>query len=162
MDTRDAEILEQFARAVVPELQNVTGSFGPSIRYGVGGNALVIDGHPHIGVLMYGRGPTTQGAAKGDPSLYDQILSWINRHNIQPRNDDPERPMTSESLAHAITRSIHRNGTRLYQEIKRGAQPKDIFGQVITEERITNLLSMLSENYEQILISDLLRNTRKP
>lgn len=157
----EKEILEQFARDVVPQLQAIAGSFGESIRYGVGGNALVIDGHPHINVLNYGRGPTTLGASKGDPSLKEQILSWINRHNITPRNDDPERPMSSESLAAVITRSIHRNGTRLYQEIKRGAQPKDVFGVVLTEDRINALLSQLSENYQILITSEILKNFKQ-
>lgn len=158
MDARAIEILEQFAQEVVPELQTQARSFGPSIRYGIGGNALVIDGHPHIGVLMYGRGPTTSGASKGDPTLYENILSWINRHGITPKNDDPERPMTSETLAFMISRSIHRHGTRLYQEIKRGGQPKDIFGVVLTEDRISNLLKTIADDMQTRITSDLLTN----
>lgn len=151
----DKEILEQFARQVVPELQAVSGSFGPSIGYHFGGKALVIDAHPHIGVLMYGRGPTKQGASKGDPSLQESILAWINRHNIQPR-DNGTKPITKEALSFMIAKSIHENGTRLYQEIKRGAKPKDPFGNIITEERIEAVLNLLSTSYEQRITSELL------
>lgn len=157
MDERDREILEQFARQVVPELQNVSGSFGSSIRYGVGGTGMLIDGHPHIGVLMYGRGPTTQGARRGNPPLSELILDWVRRKNIQPRNDNPDKPMSQESLAYLITQSIHRNGTRLYQEIKRGAAPRDIYGNILSEDRVNNLLLQLSDNYEARLYSDILK-----
>ena len=162
MDERDREILEQFARQVVPELQAISTSFGPTIRYGIGGTGLLIDGHPHIGVLMYGRGPTTSAAVRGNPPLHELILDWINRKNIRPKNEDPNKPMSSESLAFLITRSIHRNGTRLYQEIKRGAAPRDVFGVVLTKDRIDNLLKLLSDNYEQRIISDLLKNLKTP
>lgn len=160
MDTRDAEILRQFAETVVSELQAVVGSFAPSVRYGIGGNALVIDGHPHIGVLNYGRGPTRSGAQSSGKPLRELILEWINRHSIQPRNDDPERPMSKETLAFIISRSIHRNGTRLYQEIKRGAKPRDVFGNILTQDRIDNLLSLLSGEYEQRVVNDLMRVIR--
>lgn len=161
MDTRDEEILEQWARDVLPQLQNISESFGPSIRYGIGSDALLIDGHPHIGVLMYGRGPTTSGATAANPPLKELILDWVKRKNIVPRNDNPDKPMSQESLAFLITQSIHRNGTRLYQEIKRGASPRDVFGNVITKERVDNLLKLLSDEYESRIISDIMKTFAK-
>jgi hypothetical protein len=160
MTNRDEEILDQWARDVLPQLQSLSKSFGPSIRYGIGNDALLIDGHPQIGVLVYGRGPTTFGASRGEPPLRERILDWIQSKGIQPRSDN-ETPMSQESLAFLITRSIHRNGTRLYQEIKRGAQPRDIFGDIITEDRVNNLLKLLSDEYEQKIVSDVLLKTFK-
>lgn len=152
----DKDILDQFGRAVVPELQKVSGSFGPSIGYHIGQSALVIDGHPHIGVLIYGRGPTRSGVTKSDPTLKQQITAWIKRHNIQPQERNGVT-ITQDTLAFLITRSIHENGTRLYQEIKRGGKPRDPFGAIITEQRIDNLINLLSDSYEQRLSSDVIR-----
>lgn len=156
----DREILEQFGRDVVPELKLVSGSFGPSIGYHIGQSALVIDGHPHIGVLMYGRGPTGQGARRSEPSLQEAIMAWIKRHNIQPQERNGKK-ITQETLSFLITRSIHENGTRLYQEIKRGGKPRDPFGAIIAEARIENLLTLLSDSYEQRLTTDILLNFDK-
>lgn len=160
MDARDEEILDQWARDVLPQLQNISQSFGPSIRYGIGSDALLIDGHPHIGVLMYGRGPTTSGVTAANPPLKELILEWVKRKNIMPRENTHGTPMSQESLAFLITQSIHRNGTRLYQEIKRGASPRDVFGEVITKDRLDNLLKLLSDEYEARIVSDLLKNLR--
>jgi len=156
----DREILNQFAQSVVPEIQSVVGSFAPSIGYRIGESALTIDGHPHIGVLNYGRGPTRNGVGRSDPSLNEQIMAWIQRHNITPQERNG-KTITRETLGYLITKSIHENGTRLYQEIKRGGKPRDVFGNIITESRIENLLSLLSTSYEQRLTSDLLTTLKR-
>ncbi len=153
----ERNILEQFALAVIPELQSVTGSFGPSIRAEVGYSGLTIDGHPHLGVLMYGRGPTRSGAGRSEPSLEESILAWINRHNIQPKPSDNGKQITVEKLAFLIARSIHKYGTKLYQEIQRGGQPRDPFGAIITESRIDAMLSQITDVYEIRLTSDMVR-----
>jgi hypothetical protein len=46
-----------------------------------------------------------------------------------------------------ISKSIHKYGTKLYQDIQNGATPNNIFDTIITTERIDNLLNLLSERF---------------
>ena len=141
------EILEQFAKDILPELQGVSKGFAPSISYEVGEDFLLITASPYIRVLIDGRAPTRAGAKKGSPTLQEAILSWIERHSITPRANKDGKIPTQEQLSWMISKSIHKYGTKLYQDIQNGATPNNIFDTIITTERIDNLLNLLSERF---------------
>lgn len=137
------EILTQFAKEIVPELQAVSKGFAPSISYTVTDNSLEITASPYIRVLIDGRAPTRQGAPKGNPTLQQAILSWINRHSITARANSQGKIPTPEQLSWMISKSIHLHGTRLYQQ----GGGNNIFDTIITQSRIDNLLNLLTNQF---------------
>jgi hypothetical protein len=142
------EIFDQFTNTIVPELQKVSGSFfGKSIEVESNENSMTIYASPFISVLWNGRKPTSFGAKSGNPTLQKSILSWINNKGIGGKANKDGKIPTSEQLSWAISKSIHLNGTKLYQEIKAGRQPKNIFDTILTSNRIDNLLSLIGQRY---------------
>lgn len=143
MSAKAKEILEQFAKDIVPELQAVSKGFAPSISYEVGEDFLIITASPYIRVLIDGRRPTRPGAPKGSPTLQQAILAWINRHSIVGRANKQGVVPTAEQLSWAISKSIHLYGTKLYQQ----GGGNNIFDTIITTQRIDNLLNLLSDKF---------------
>ena len=137
------EILSQFANEIVPELQAVSKGFAPSISYTVSDNMLEITASPYIRVLIDGRAPTRNGATRGNPTLQQIILSWINRHSITARANKQGKIPTPEQLSWAISKSIHLHGTKLYQQ----GGGNNIYDTIITTQRIENLLNLLTNKF---------------
>ncbi len=133
------EIFQRFIDEVEPQIKQVVGSFAPTIESEVKDYSFTIYASPYIRVLIDGRKPTSQGATKGNPTLQMVILDWIRRKSIQP--DKPN--MTQESLSWAISKSIHKRGTLLYQ---RGGGNR-IFDNILTVDKEEKLLSLISDFY---------------
>jgi hypothetical protein len=66
-------------------------------------------GAKSIGALIDGRGPTKLGNS-GGPTLREAILQWIDDKGIQPETG------TREGLSWAISKSIHKKGTRALKD----------------------------------------------
>jgi hypothetical protein len=138
------EIFDQFTNTIVPELQKVSGSFfGKSIEVESNENSMTIYASPFISVLWNGRKPTSFGAKSGNPTLQKSILSWINNKGIGGKTNKDGKIPTSEQLSWAISKSIHLNGTKLYQQ----GGKQNIFDTILTSNRIDNLLSLISDKY---------------
>jgi len=133
------EIFKRFIDEVEPQIKQVVGSFAPTIESEVKDYSFTIYASPYIRVLIDGRKPTREGATRGNPTLQMVILDWIRRKSIQP--DKPN--MTQESLSWAISKSIHKRGTLLYQ---RGGGNR-IFDNILTVDREEKLLSLISDFY---------------
>lgn len=133
------EIFQRFIDEVEPQIKQVVGSFAPTVESEVKDYSFTIYASPYIRVLIDGRKPTSQGATKGNPTLQMVILDWIRRKSIQP--DKPN--MTQESLSWAISKSIHKRGTLLYQ---RGGGNR-IFDNILTVDKEEKLLSLISDFY---------------
>jgi hypothetical protein len=133
------EIFQRFIDEVEPQIKQVVGSFAPTIESEVKDYSFTIYASPYIRVLIDGRKPTREGATRGNPTLQMVILDWIKRKSIQP--DKPN--MTQESLSWAISKSIHKNGTLLYQ---RGGGNR-IFDNILTVDKEEKLLSLISDFY---------------
>lgn len=142
----DFEILTQFKDTLVEQLASVSGShFGPTIEGEVyeDGSGLEIRADKYIGVLIDGRGPTKQGAQKGSPTLQQMILDWIRKKSITPQIQRNRKAMTQVQLSWAISKSIHRKGTKLYQQ----GGGNNIFDPFINDQRIDALLSVIEKSY---------------
>ena len=131
------EIFQKFVDEVEPQIKQAVGSFAPTIESEVKDYSFTIYASPYIRVLIDGRKPTSEGATKGSPTLQETILDWIRRKSIQP--DKPN--MTQESLSWAISKSIHKRGTLLYQ---RGGGNR-IFDNILTVDKEEKLLSLISD-----------------
>jgi hypothetical protein len=144
------EIFDQFTNTIVPELQKVSGSFfGKSIEVETTEEKLTIYASPFISVLWKGRKPTSFGAKKGNPTLQKSILDWINKKGIGGKANKDGNVPTSEQLSWAISKSIHLNGTKLYQQ----GGKQNIFDTILTPNRIDNLLSLIADKYYTQIIS---------
>jgi hypothetical protein len=143
MSETNREIFEQFAKQIVPELQAVSKGFAPSISYEVTDNSLIITASPYIRVLIDGRAPTRSGAKRGNPTLQELILAWINRHSITPRANKDGKVPTQEQLSWMISKSIHKYGTKLYQQ----GGGNNIFDTIITVDRIENLVNLMANKF---------------
>jgi hypothetical protein len=141
------EIFDQFTNTIIPELKKVSGSLGSTMYAENTDNSLTIYASPFISVLWNGRKPTSMGAKTGSPTLQQAILSWIKKKGITGKANKQGNVPTEEQLSWGISKSIHLNGTKLYQEIKAGRQPKNIFEPILTSNRIDNLLNLIGQRY---------------
>lgn len=137
------EIFKQFTETIIPELQKVSGRFANSIESEYTEESLTISASPFIRVLIDGRKPTSSGARKGNPTLQQIIRKWIDEKGITPKAKSNGVIPTKEQLSWAISKSIHVNGTLLWQ---RGGG-NNIFDPILTSTRINNLLNLLANQY---------------
>ena len=83
-----------------------SGRTAASIHAVATDTTLEVLAHRSIGALEYGRKPTSSGATKGNPSLYEQILDWMQYRSVFAGLKGNER----KSVAYAITKKIHEKG----------------------------------------------------
>jgi len=83
-----------------------SGRTAESIHAVATDTTLEVLAHRSIGSLEYGRKPTSSGATKGNPSLYEQILDWMQYRSVFAGLKGNER----KSVAYAITKKIHEKG----------------------------------------------------
>jgi hypothetical protein len=83
-----------------------SGRTAASIHAVATDTTLEVLAHRSIGSLEYGRKPTSSGATKGNPSLYEQILDWMQYRSVFAGLKGNER----KSVAYAITKKIHEKG----------------------------------------------------
>lgn len=152
------EILDQFVSGIVPELKQVAGnSFGATIDANVTDSGFEIYGSPYISVLVDGRGPTSKSPKIGSVSLRDRILIWIDQKSIAARPDENGKTISSESLSWAITKSIHKKGTLLFQRSSKGEGGNNIFDTIITNDRLDALANVIGDNYRLEVEETILR-----
>lgn len=106
------------------------------------GLTLTVTGPSYIKTLEEGRGPSKGGRGE---RLYDKIRQWIDDKGIfQGANKD--------SMAWAITKTIHKYGTNLY----RSGGHSGVLSEVINEDRILNL----KEELRKVGFNDLKEQLR--
>jgi hypothetical protein len=137
------EIFDQFTNTIIPELKKVSGSLGSTMYADNTENSLTIYASPFISVLWKGRKPTSSGAKTGSPTLQQAILSWIKKKGISGKANAQGNVPTSEQLSWGISKSIHLNGTKLYQQ----GGKQNIFEPILTDNRIDNLVNLIGQRY---------------
>ena len=80
----------------------------------------------------YGRRPTSPGSKKGNPTLREAILAWVERKGIG-------EPKDRKSIAYLISKKIHEQGDRLYRGELGITPPTGILTSVINDGRIDDL-----------------------
>lgn len=157
--TNDINILKQFGEVLLTDVKSVipivTGKTAEQTELKSNEVRIQILVAPYIKSLIDGRKPTREGAKSSGESLYSKILEWVKAKGIQPR----EQSMSQKSLAYVITRSIHLNGTKLFQE----GGGNRIFDTVLTTARINSLASLIAESKQKdigtLIDNELLRLT---
>ena len=145
MDKSSKEILQQFVDKLVPEIQAVTKRFAPSIEAKVTDTTATIYGSKYISTLIDGRAPTSSNAKKGSPTLQQILFEWAKSKGINPKPDAKGNIPTVEQMSWAMSISMHKKGDLLYQRVKNGGTPNNIFEDIITQQRIDNLLNLFEK-----------------
>ena len=145
-------IVTTFGEALVRDLKDATpkasGATADSIRLEVTSNGFIVYGGEQIEVLMEGRGPTKAGAAKGNPTVQEQIFDWIKARSITPK----ETTMSQLSLSWAISRSIHQKGFK---------GKGDFYSDILTDKRFGTLIASLLEQKAISLQSTLVKQFKQ-
>ena len=135
------DIFAKFGNEIMNDMRGripvASGKTAASLELKVTPFGFEIIGDAQIQALVDGRKPTSSGAATGDPTLREEILSWIKSRSITPR----EPSMSQETLAFLISRSIHRNGY---------AGRPDMFKNILPESKVTQIENsiLLSKSVE--------------
>lgn len=141
------EIIKQFGDKLVGDvkgaLPKATGKTAASVKIDYTDDGFTITGNASIGALVNGRKPTKSGAKKGNPTLQQSILEWIQALSIQPR----EESMTQLQLSWAISNSIHRKGT---------IGIPDLFDDVLSSNRFDSLAKTLLNEQTTVISSQIL------
>lgn len=132
------------------DVKSVSKGFAPTVELEVSDKSFEIKASQYIGTLIHGRKPTRGGASKGSPTLREMIYAWIKRHNITPR----EPNMTQEALSYAMSNSIHRFGTKLYQQ----GGGANVFDQVLNEGRIKAFTDVVGEKEAGAVAESVFKN----
>lgn len=95
-------------------------------------------------VYLAGRGKTKKAGKAGEPTVLEQIKKWIKVKGIKPMKDN----ISVNSLAYLITRRIHQEGTRRSEWLR-------IYEQVITPERINQIIDRISELNVNMIVTQI-------
>jgi len=135
--TRD--ILEGLGQQLFIEAKSVSKGFAPSMELKVDDNSITILADKYIPTLWKGRAPTKFGAKKGNPTLQETLLSWIKRNNIKPKQSN----VSDVALSWAMSKSIHKYGTKLYQQ----GGKQNIFELILTNNRIEAVSTLIVDQF---------------
>jgi hypothetical protein len=128
----------------------VTGKSAASVDFTVSHTAntaeLQITAKKFFRVVETGRGPTKSGASKSTPSLVDAIKEWLKA-----------KGESDVGMAYAISKRIHKKGTKLYQQGGR----KDVFSNVLNERAIDKLGRNLQDAIAEYYLQDFIKNLEK-
>jgi hypothetical protein len=127
--------LEQRRQAIISRIKQASGRTARSIYHVEDSVSGVLYGPSHITTLEDGRPPTKDGAPRANPSLREAIEEWLQYAGISPKPGQTRR-----SLAYAIANSIHRKGTRLWQQGGRSG----VLSETITERSFEQLIDDLA------------------
>ena len=136
-------------------------SLAPVVRvYANGSLSLDITGGEGWKFIEQGRGATVN---IGDGDLLEKIKQWMRARGIKPtvkakngrvrggkRNAEKK---AFDSLAYAITRTIHREGTYLH----RTCQRRLIYTSVVTDRRIQGIMDKIAVTSEAEILSDIIQ-----
>lgn len=150
-------LLEKFGEELVRKyrasIDSVSGKTADSIHAVATDTELDIRGASYIFALEYGRGPTREGALNGNPTLFEAIKQWALLKGVIKDLDSK----ASLGIVAAITRKIHKEGTKLY----RSGKPSGVLSRVTDTINMTSLLKDLTILNVKEYNSEVLRNLKK-
>lgn len=149
MSENSEEIINQFGEDLAKDMKEAipkaTGRTRDSVRLESREKGFDIFGGAQIGAIIDGRGPTSSRASRGEKTLQQSILEYIQALSIQPR----EPSMTQEQLSWAMSNSIHKKGYR---------GKGNIFENVLTKNRIDSLTKTLLKDQLVSIQSDVIKS----
>lgn len=143
------EILRQFGEEITAEVRAVARRFAPTVELQLDDTVVEVKASPYINTLVDGRRPTSPAAPKGDPTLQEILLGWIQENGIVPREEN----MSQTALSWAMANSMHKYGDKLYQQ----GGGRDVFAGILTQSRVDSLASILGTEAERTLAETTLK-----
>lgn len=144
--TNHGQSLTQQIKANTPKVTGKTAeSVGYEVRATASESTLMITAKPFFRVVETGRGPTRPDYQRGEKTLVEAIKEWLSAKGLE------------QGLAYAIAKSIHKKGTKLYQQGGR----KDVFSNVITDKVIANMERQLLDAIAEFHLRDFMENLKK-
>jgi hypothetical protein len=151
-DKKEKKIVKTFADALVKDMAkaipSASGKTAKSLRTELTPNGFVIYGGEQIGAIIDGRKPTKNGAPKGNPTLQEEIFSWIKSRSIRPK----ESNMSQVSLSWVISRSIHKKGYK---------GKGNIFKELLSLKNFSSLTSMLAQEKAITIQSSIINQYKR-
>lgn len=153
----DKEILTQFINEVYADFQKVIPKSiqAKGLNKEVTDTTGIITAWKYINVLEYGRRPTKAGAKKGSPTLQQELLKWIESKGIVAKATTGKKPITQEALSWAMSRSIHKKGNLLWQQLQ--GQSNGLLSNVVSQQRINALLGAFGDKYRSQVSSAIVK-----
>ena len=140
---------QSFVEQIKANTPKVTGKTAQSVGYEVRATrdeiTLTITAKPFFRVVETGRGPTRENYVKGEKSLVEAIKEWLSALGKE------------QGMAYAIAKSIHKKGTKLYQQGGR----KDVFSNVLTDRAIAKMEKNAFDALADFYLDDVLQNLKK-
>jgi len=126
--------------------RNATGETGRSMHVVMKPDGGTLYGRKFFDTLEIGRGPTINPTPH-HPTLFQRILAWMEAKGVYA--DDGN----NISLAWAITKKIHKEGTLLFREHKNSGRIQDIYTSAVQRaiENISNRLLELAKTEVQTI-----------
>lgn len=147
------QLLEQLGKTLVGQFRaniapmRASGRTMDSIHAVVTDNSLEVLALKQIGAAEYGRKPTSAGAARGNPTLFEAIKEWAQIRGIVTNINDRKQL----GIVYAITKKIHRDGwkTKLNKPLSSVTDNIDL------DELLRPLVVYQTTQYESGIIKEL-------
>lgn len=159
MDKNTRRILDTFGKQSTAAMKrnaarySASGGLEKSIRYEVTDDGLTIYAINYIEWSERGRGKTREGARKGNPTLFESILAWINYKHLPLWRDKKGRFISKRTMAFMISRKIHKEGNLLFR--KKGF--RNIYSSVLTEKAVRDVVKRMTDDYIVRTSSDFIK-----
>ncbi len=153
LDAFDRKLIDDLKASLDASGSTASGRTKDSLRSEISENRYKLFGRGYIGALEYGRKPTKGG---GSGALLPAIEQWIKDKGITPKSGTDEKDY--KSLAFAITRKIHQQGTLLFRtgvNYQGKSKPTQIINGVIQDGRINSLTESILLHIKQQVITEL-------
>lgn len=151
----DTKVLSEFAAKIVDEMKKgitkVTGKSANSIEFYLTQQGFRILGSESVVANIVGRGPTGAAYFKQEKTLQQIILEWIIAKGITSTD------LSQVALSWAISMSIHKKGTLLYQRGGAGNFMETIW----TDERVNTFMNQYSGTLAERTMEYLITNFAK-
>jgi hypothetical protein len=145
LDQLGKTLVGQFRANVAP--MRASGRTMDSIHAVTTDTTLEVLALKHIGTAEYGRGPTRDGAQRGNPTLFQAITEWAKIRGIVTNINDRKQM----GIVYAITKKIHRDGwkTKLNKPLSSVTENLDL------DELLRPLVVFQATQYSSGIIKEL-------
>lgn len=166
--TTDREVIEQFLKGLIPEIQasqeekglTASGASGRLLEVVMLSDSIgqLVDGSGSFVFQQYGRGATTS-KTKGKKTLQQIIYDWLEFKkyglNWSATTGEGLRGVTEDkkriSLSYAISKKIHKKGT--YTKIEN--RNTNVLSDIINDSRLRPLIEVFAERNAAAVSSDI-------
>ena len=143
LNTEMLKLVDEITEVYEQSGRKASGQFAEGLSVETKNNTSILKGYTYLA----GRGKTRNRSASS-PTLQEAILQWIKDKPIVLRD------ISEKSFAYIVARNIHKRGTDPSRWLK-------IYEQVLTEERIQEIINNVSNESLSIFVEDITLTLKK-